>query len=184
MFKFKLISKCFIYGTLGVAASLYISGCEGELPKNTQVNQVNGATVCDHLQKTPDVRDDCTYHQASPGYYYNPGSSSYYYRNNSGENILIDRNIPSSSTSSSFRPGNTVPFKAPVITDGGGVPMMNGGSVITAPASSIPKGPITSSPVRSTASFKAPGGLTVSGGKTTTAVRGVGFSSSGRGFGG
>ncbi|MBD3886050.1 hypothetical protein IFO70_30580 [Phormidium tenue FACHB-886] len=175
--------KFLIYGSLGLITALYISGCQASLPRDTQVYEVNGAQVCDVQQKTPSIRDDCNNNNGSAGYYYNPSSSTIFYRNGTGEPIIVERNVSRYRANA----GGTVPLTAPVITDQAGAPLMRGNSVITSPSRSTST-TINTTPVRSTASFDAPGVGRVNAGKTTSASRGLSFgrSSSGRsgGFGG
>lgn len=173
--------KFLIYGSLGLIAVLYISGCQVSLPKNTQVYEVNGAQVCDAQQQTPNIQDNCDNYTGSAGYYYNPGSSTIFYRSGTGKPIVVERNVPRHRVQA----GGTVPLTAPVITNQSGAPLMNGNSVITSPSKSTST-TINTTPVRSTASFDAPGVGRVTAGKTNSASRGLSFgrSSSGRGSSG
>jgi hypothetical protein len=177
MFKY---FKFLIYGSLGLITSLYITGCQPSLPPSTQMYEVNGAQVCDAYQQTPTLQDDCNNSSGTAGYYYNPGSSSVFYRTG-GKSIVVERNVPRPSGAAV---GASVPLSKPVITNGSGVPLMdNNGSIVRAPSRSNPS--INTVPVRSTASFDAPG-VRVNAGKTSGASRGMSFgsSSSGRGSGG
>ncbi|MBD1851463.1 phage tailspike protein [Leptolyngbya sp. FACHB-711] len=169
-----------IYGSLGLITALYLSGCEASIPKDTQVYEVNGAKVCDYQQRTPAFQDDCNNNNGSSGYYYNPGSSTIFYRSGTGDPVVVERNVPRYQTNT----GGTVPLKAPVITNQSGSPLMNGDSVITSTSRSTST-TINTTPVRSTASFDAPGVGRVNAGKTTSASRGLSFGRSGsRGVGG
>jgi hypothetical protein len=169
--------KFLVYGSLGLIAALYISGCQASLPRDTQVYEVNGAQVCDVGHRTPTLQDDCDNNNGAAGYYYNPGRSTIFYRSGTGEPIVVERNVPRYQTST----GGTVPLQAPVITNQSGVPLMNGDSVVRSTSRSTST-TVNTTPVRSTASFDAPGVGRVNAGKTTSASRGLSFghSSSGR----
>jgi hypothetical protein len=175
-FYFRLISGA----SLGLLVSLYLAGCQSSLPSNTQLYQVNGAQVCDHARQTYTYTDDCNYSGQSTGYYYSPGSRMVYYRNNGGENIVVERN----RVASGLKPGGTVPLSQPVLTDAGGKPLMQDGSVVKGAPGSTQTGTVKTTPVRSTASFNHPALGSVVAGKTTAASRGMSFSSRSSGFGG
>ncbi|WP_088889003.1 hypothetical protein [Leptolyngbya ohadii] len=170
--------KFLIYGSLGLLTALYISGCEPSLPKNTQVYEINGAQVCDAQRQTPDLRDDCDNHTGAAGYYYNPGNSTVFYRAGSGKSIIVERNVPRSPGATV---GGSVPLSKSIITNQSGTPLMdNNGSIVRSPSRSSPS--INTAPVRSTASFDAPG-VRVNAGKTSGASRGMSFGSSNSGSG-
>jgi hypothetical protein len=180
-FYFRLISCA----SLGLLVSLYLAGCQSGPSSNaplydTQLYQVNGARVCDHLRQTYTYTDDCDYLGLSTGYYYSPGSSTVFYRSNSGEKILVERN----KVAAGLKPGGTVPLSQPVFTDAGGMPLMKDGNVVKGAASSTKPGTIKITPVRSTASFSHPSLGKVVSGKTTSVGRGMSFSSRSSGFGG
>lgn len=179
MFKFKLLVQVLAYGSLGIASSLYITGCGGpSIPKDTQIYEVNGAKVCDHRKATPDTRDDCNNTRGgSSGYFYNPSNSHVFYRGG-GEDIIVDRNH-TPSNSRSLYPGGTVPLKSSIITNQSGTPLMDGSSVVTSTSRSSTS--INTTPVRSTASFNSPSLGKVSAGRTTSVGRGMSFGSGGRG---
>jgi hypothetical protein len=170
-FYFRLISSA----SLGLLVSLYLASCSGSSSNvqryDTQLYQVNGAVVCDHLRQTYTYLDDCDYSGQAAGYYYNSGSSSIYYRSNSGEKIVVERN----KAASGLKPGGTVSMSQPVLTDAGGTPLMRDGSVIKGTPSSTQTGPIKTTPVRSTASFSHPSLGKVVAGKTTSVSRGMSF---------
>ncbi|MGG6263249.1 hypothetical protein [Leptolyngbya sp. AN10] len=169
MFKVKFLFKLLIYSSLGIFVSLYIGGCGASVPKDTQLYEVNGAKVCDHLQATPDRSDDCDNPKANAGIYFNPGSNSTFYRSPSGENIVVDRDVSAPGT----RVGSTMPLRSPVITNASGTPLMNGDALVRSPSRTNPS--INTAPIRSTASFDAPGLGKVAAGKTVTANRGLSF---------
>lgn len=174
-FYFRLISGA----SLGLLVSLYLAGCQSSLPSNTQLYQVNGAQVCDHLRQTYTALDDCDYSGQSTGYYYNPGSRTVYYRSNGGDNIVVERN-----KAAGLKPGGTVPLSQPVLTDANGMPLMQDGTVVKGAPGSTQPGTVKTTPVRSTASFNHPSLGKVVAGKTTVASRGMSFSGRSSGFGG
>jgi hypothetical protein len=167
-----------VYSSLGIVASISMAGCGSSLPRDTQVYEVNGAKVCDDTRATPDRRDDCDSSTGASGYYYSRGSGTVFYRSGSGERIVVDRNSPGSKT---LKPGSTVPLNTPVLTNESGVPLMNGDSAVT--RSTTKTGPITTTPVRSTASFDHPTLGYVNAGRTTSTNRGMSFGRSSSGFG-
>lgn len=188
MLKIKFFLRLLVYGSLGIVASISMSGCGSSLPRNTQVYEVNGAKVCDDVRATPDRRDDCDSNTSSSGYYYSRSAGTVFYRSGSGERIVVDRNSPGSTA---LKPGSTVPLKAPVLTNESGVPLMDGNSVVTRSSANTGSGlksnvgtdPITTTPVRSTASFDHPALGRVSAGRTTSTNRGMSFGRSSSGSG-
>lgn len=171
MFKFKVFLRLVVHASLGLVAALYIAGCQSTVPSNTQLYEVNGAQTCDHANITPSQSDDCNNSSGAVGYYYNPGSRTVFYRSNSGNSILIERNQP---VPGSTRPGTAVPLQASVLTDASGSPLLRDGTVVRGVPSTVPSR-VTTTPVRSTASFNHPSLGRVNAGKTTSVGRGMSF---------
>lgn len=174
--------KFLLHGSLALISAFYISGCGNSVPRNTQVYEVNGARTCDTSRQTFSTQDDCDNNSGSAGYFYHPGNSTIFYRSGSGQPVIVERNVPRHQTTV----GGNVPLRSPVITNETGVPLTNGNSVVTRSTSSTAKttapSKISTTPVRSTASFEAPGIGRVNAGRTTTTGRGLSFGRSG--FGG
>jgi hypothetical protein len=174
MFLIKFRLRIAIFASASLLTFWTLVGCT---PVDNTAYEVNSAQVCDDSGITNTLNDDC---KNASGYYAPMHSNFVYYRPYFQDQPIIIQRHDTQPCLSNKTPGGSFGLKNNIITNKSGNPLTNAnGKVTTIPKSASTSTKPSFTPVRSSASFKAPSGIRINGGKISGGVvRGVGFSGS------